>query len=145
MARVLVPVDDEEHARRACELAGELFPTGQLVLLHVVNPSSAGHSSETPVPSVSEDWYERREAEAAALFDRLEDHLADRGNDGSPTVERHVTVNQPARGIVTYIEDEDIDHVVMGSHSRQGVSRLLLGSVAETVTRRSPVPVTVVK
>jgi nucleotide-binding universal stress UspA family protein len=33
----------------------------------------------------------------------------------------------------------------MGSHGRQGVSRLLLGSVAETVVRRSPVPVTVVR
>jgi nucleotide-binding universal stress UspA family protein len=33
----------------------------------------------------------------------------------------------------------------MGSHGRKGVSRLLLGSVAETVIRRSPVPVTVVR
>jgi len=33
----------------------------------------------------------------------------------------------------------------MGSHGREGVSRILLGSVAETVMRRSPVPVTVVR
>lgn len=144
MARVLVPVDDEEHARRACDLASELFPEGTITLLHVVNPSGAGYSSETPVPNVSESWYEDREAEAEKLFDRLERHLAERTDGGAPTVERHVTVDQPARGIVAYIEDEDIDHVVMGSHSRQGVSRLLLGSVAETVARGSPVPVTLV-
>jgi len=144
MTRVLVPVDDEEHARRACDLASELFPAGALTLLHVVSPPNAGYSSETPVPSVSESWYEDREAEAEALFDRLERHLADREDGGPPTVERHVTVDQPARGIAASIEDEAVDHVVMGSHSRQGVSRLLLGSVAETVARQSPVPVTLV-
>ena len=44
-------------------------------------------------------------------------------------------------------EDEarDIDHVVMGSHGRSGLSRVLLGSVAENVVRRSTVPVTVVR
>jgi nucleotide-binding universal stress UspA family protein len=35
--------------------------------------------------------------------------------------------------------------VVMGSHGRDGVSRILLGSVAETVVRRAPCPVTVVR
>jgi nucleotide-binding universal stress UspA family protein len=34
---------------------------------------------------------------------------------------------------------------VMGSHGREGVSRILLGSVAETIVRRSPVPVTVAR
>lgn len=39
----------------------------------------------------------------------------------------------------------DVDHVAVGSHGRSGVSRLLLGSVAESVMRRPPVPVTVVR
>jgi nucleotide-binding universal stress UspA family protein len=39
---------------------------------------------------------------------------------------------------------EDVDALVVGSHGRDGVTRLLPGSVAETVVRRSPVPVTVV-
>ena len=37
------------------------------------------------------------------------------------------------------------DHVVLGSHGREGVSRIVLGSVAEHVVRMSPVPVTVVR
>ena len=53
--------------------------------------------------------------------------------------------NRPADAILTYIDDNDVDHVIMGSHGRSGVSRLLLGSVAETVARRSPAPVTVVR
>ena len=43
------------------------------------------------------------------------------------------------------IEELDVDHVVMGSRGRRGVSRILLGSVAEAVVRRSDVPVTVAR
>ncbi|MFB6149882.1 MAG: universal stress protein [Halobacteriales archaeon] len=39
----------------------------------------------------------------------------------------------------------DADVIVIGSHERGGVSRLLLGSVAETVIRRATMPVTVVR
>lgn len=52
---------------------------------------------------------------------------------------------RPARTIVEYVEDHDVDHVVVGSHGRSGLSRTLLGSVAERVVRRSSVPVTVVR
>ena len=46
---------------------------------------------------------------------------------------------------MTYAEENDIDHIVVGSHGRGGVSRMLLGSVAETVARRSSVPVTIIR
>ena len=46
--------------------------------------------------------------------------------------------------IVRYVDDHDIDQVVMGSRGRDGLDRLLLGSNAETVVRRVSVPVTVV-
>jgi nucleotide-binding universal stress UspA family protein len=40
---------------------------------------------------------------------------------------------------------DDAGHVVVGSHGREGLSRLLLGSLAAKVVRRSPAPVTVVR
>jgi len=145
MTRVLLPVDDREHACRACSLATELFSDGTFVLLHVVNPSDAGYSRESAMPSVAEDWYEQRIEKADGLFDSLEAHI-DEQTDGTVfTTERRTEVGQPARTIVEQIEGGEIDHVVMGSHGRRGISRLLLGSVAETVVRRSPVPVTVVQ
>ena len=55
-----------------------------------------------------------------------------------------VTMSESAN-IVEYVETHDVDHVVIGSHGRKGLSRVLLGSVAELVVRRSPVPVTVVR
>jgi nucleotide-binding universal stress UspA family protein len=51
----------------------------------------------------------------------------------------------PAGTILNYVESEGIDLVVMGTHGRRGLDRLLLGSVAQQVVRRSPVPVLVVR
>lgn len=142
--RVLVPVDDSEYARKACRLVVEEFPEAEVVLLHVVNPAEgASYSPEASLPSFSEDWYDRERERAQSLFDDIEsDVLAQ-----ETTVERVVEVGRPTNVIVEYVEndDTDVDHIVMGSHGRQGVSRILLGSVAERVLRRSPVPVTVVR
>jgi len=143
MAHVLVPVDNEEHAKRGCDLATELFPGGEFLLLHVIDPTSAGYSPEPGLPGVAEDWYERAEAEAEQLLEGLCTHIEQRDDDA--TVEYSIAVGQPAQTLVERIEQGDVDHVVMGSHGRDGISRLLLGSVAETVVRNSPAPVTVVR
>ena len=45
------------------------------------------------------------------------------------------------RQILSYTEKEKIDFVVMGTHGRKGIDRLLMGSVAAGVIARSPVPV----
>jgi nucleotide-binding universal stress UspA family protein len=49
------------------------------------------------------------------------------------------------RTILEYVEEQKIDLVVMGTHGRHGLDRLLLGSVAEQVVRRAPCPVLTVR
>jgi len=137
--RILVPVDDSEQARRANALAVELFPEETIVLLHVINPADAGFNWEAAMPSFPEGWYDQQQEHAESLLDDIEAENPD------ADYERVVELGQPAQTIAETIEAEDIDHVVMGSHGRRGVSRLLLGSVAETVVRKSPVPVTIVR
>jgi len=139
--RVLVPVDGSEHAHHAATVVMENFPDATMVLLHVINPAEAGYSAQASIPSFSEEWYESEKARAEDLFEEVE---ADAEAHDVP-VERAVEVGKPTTTIVEYAESHDIDHVVMGSHGREGVSRILLGSVAETVVRRSPVPVTVTR
>jgi nucleotide-binding universal stress UspA family protein len=136
---VLIPVDESAHSQQACELAGELFPDGTIVLLHVINPAEAGFSSDAAMPTFPEEWYEQKQDHAGSV---LED-AAER--TGVSDVERITTVGQPTQSIIDAIEEHHVDHVVMGSHGRRGVSRLLLGSVAENVVRRSPVPVTIAR
>jgi nucleotide-binding universal stress UspA family protein len=60
-------------------------------------------------------------------------------------VETATAAGAPSRSILDWSDGNDVDHVVIGCHGRSGVARWLLGSVAEAVVRRAPVPVTAVK
>lgn len=52
-----------------------------------------------------------------------------------------VTSESPAREIANYAHDQKVDLVVIGTHGRSGISRMLIGSVAEKVVRLAPCPV----
>ncbi|WP_323192569.1 universal stress protein [Halostella sp. PRR32] len=60
-------------------------------------------------------------------------------------VETAVEHGSPYREIRTYVDEHDVDLVVMGTHGRSGIERYLLGSVAEKTVRTSPVPVMTVR
>lgn len=136
--RVLVPVDGSEQAWTALDHATTEYPEADLTLLYVIDPMSAGTSGQVGDVSYGEEWYETAEIRAENLFEAARE----RTDDGFETA---TTVGRPAHGIVAFAEDNPIDAIVMGSHGRDGVSRIVLGSVAETVVRRAPVPVTVVR
>jgi len=59
--------------------------------------------------------------------------------------EHHCVVGQPDEEIVTFADERKVDLIVMSSHGRSGFSRLLMGSVAESVMRRASCPVLIVK
>jgi nucleotide-binding universal stress UspA family protein len=61
--------------------------------------------------------------------------------DESVPYEHHLIVGDPASAITRLAEDENADMIVMGTHGRTGLSRLLMGSVAESVVRHASCPV----
>jgi len=63
--------------------------------------------------------------------------------DGSVPFTHRLTMGDPAGEIVRIAEDEGAEMIVLGTHGRTGVTRLLMGSVAEAVVRRAPCPVLV--
>ena len=65
--------------------------------------------------------------------------------DSNVPVERRLLAGDPADAIIRLAESEHIDLIVMGTHGRRGLSRLLMGSVAESVVRVAPCPVLTVK
>lgn len=71
--------------------------------------------------------------------------MRDRAEKHGVTLTTETGSGRPERAIVAYAEDHLVDEIVIGSHGRTGGSRILLGSVAEQVVRRSPIPVTVVR
>jgi len=134
---VLVPYDGSRPAQQAVEYAVDNWGDRRLVLLRVIE--FADGSLEAGVDLIKERLKESRDEGAAELTDDLLATLADVDYD----VE--TVVGKPAREIVGYAEATDVEAIVIGSHGRTGASRVLLGSVAQTVVRRAPVPVTVVR
>ncbi|KYH26543.1 universal stress protein [Halalkalicoccus paucihalophilus] len=140
--QVLVPIDGSPQAQEALEYAMRELPHAAFTVLTVLNPAemSAG-GTEMGMASYADQWMEIEKERADERFDQAR-ALAD---EYGVTLDAETVLGPTARGIVDYAEDHDIDQIVMGSHGRDGVSRILLGSVAETVVRRSPCPVTVVR
>ena len=139
--RILVPYDGSPLSERALEHTLEQFPDASLTTIYVIDPVSSVYDVETGGLPVAEDWYEDAQERASEI------HAAAEQLAGSHEAELTTitVVGQPAREILEYLSEHDVDQVVMGSHGRKGIGRAFLGSVAETVTRRARVPVTVVK
>lgn len=133
----LVPYDGSPQSEAALTFAVSEWPDADLTLLYVIDPVTAGFGQRA-LPGSSEAWYERARETAREQFDAARE-LTGRSFD------TRIEVGSPASVIVDVVDEGPFDHVVLGSHGRDGVSRILLGSVAEGVVRRSPVPVTVVR
>ncbi|SEH56952.1 Nucleotide-binding universal stress protein, UspA family [Halopenitus malekzadehii] len=136
--RILVPVDGSDCSNEALQFAAEEWPAAELVLLHVINPARSSAGSELGVPGAVEQWYENATTRSETVL-----------SNAAATVDRDVEtlteVGRPGNTIRDVAEAEDVDAIVIGSHGRTGVSRVLLGSVAEGVVRKASVPVTVVR
>ena len=65
--------------------------------------------------------------------------------DPSVPFEHHLLAGDPAEAIIRTAEQENVDMIVIGTHGRTGLTRLLMGSVAEAVVRRASCPVLTVK
>ncbi|SFC44803.1 Nucleotide-binding universal stress protein, UspA family [Halobiforma haloterrestris] len=133
--RILVPTDGSSEVERALEygfeLAGAHDATARVI--YVVNAANyGGLPMETAWEGISD-----------ALRDEGQEAVR-RARDLAPedvTVETEVLEGAPSRVIVDQAATADCDLVVMGTHGRGGIDRLLLGSVTERVVRRAPVPV----
>lgn len=139
---VLVAVDDSKPAWKALDHALETFGGAQLTALHVVDPVDLVYG-DMEGGYFDQAILENAKDTGEAFLDEVADHAADAGHaNGFETV---LEVGQPAREIVDYANTREVDHIVVGSHGRSGVSRVLLGSVAENVARRAEVPVTIIR
>jgi nucleotide-binding universal stress UspA family protein len=140
---VLVPVDGSSPSEKAFEHVLDEMPDEQITLLHVVNPiSSYSYGGDDYFDAEGyQEHVERQQETGEEMLEEYRETAAERGVD----VETVLATGKPAREILETIESEDIDQVVMGSQGRSGVGRVLFGSVAEAVTRRASVPVTIVR
>ena len=141
-SHVLVPVDESERSDAALEFALSEYPDAKITALHVLDPAEMHRTTTLGADAGDADEFRTQQEETAEqiLGDAVE-AADERG--------RSIDVDQMAGAvvdsIVEYADERDVDHVVIGSHGRTGASRVLLGSTAEKVARRAPVPVTIVR
>lgn len=140
---MLVPVDDSERSTQAIRYAVENYPDADIVAIHVVDVIGAIHAADPEVtaPGYWEQVFEAAEEAAEAVLADASDVAAEMGVE----IRTERVNGRAARRIVEYAEEHGVDEVILASHGRTGVSRILLGSVAEQVVRRAPCPVTVVR
>jgi nucleotide-binding universal stress UspA family protein len=130
---VLVPVDGSPQSEAAFDWAVEEFDDARLTVVHIVHPSDTSHKDGDTV-----DAKKVLMSEASQVLGRYD-------AEGVDINKKMKVSRREAAGVVDCVEETGTDVVVMGSHGRSGVSRVVLGSVAEGVVRKSPVPVVVVR
>ncbi|WP_092905702.1 universal stress protein [Halostagnicola kamekurae] len=142
---VLVPLDGSPQSWAAFDHAVATYDEGTITALHVVNPMAGVYGDYEGGGYYDAQAYDRAVERGEGFLERARTRAEDADILETTVLETTVETGPPARTIVQYIDENDVDHVVMGSHGRSGVARVLLGSVAESVTRRASVPVTVVR
>ncbi|EMA42059.1 stress response protein [Halococcus hamelinensis 100A6] len=140
---MLVPIDASSQSTKALQYALETFPDAEITVLHAIDPFETRYGDGQLVHT--EEEYEQILKETKRLYTKATNLADEFGVEITTATAVEPVPRLPATAILSYVDEGKTDHVIMGSHGRSGVSRVLLGSVAETVARRSQVPVTIVR
>lgn len=129
-----------QAARRGCALFGR---PGHVTLLTVLGEvpgdDAGGFESSVYTPEEQDRLWEAELQEAGAELARTAEAL------GATQVDKRVELGEPASTICRVAGELNVDAIVVGSHGRSGLSRLVLGSTSEHVVRAAPCPVLVVR
>ncbi len=143
MKKILVPYDFSKPAINAYRFALDIArqSKGIVHVLNVIELPVLHDSVLMPVLNFEEQFFKELREKAETSFAKLrEKYLTD-----GVKVQFHVQFGGVQRMLHDYINKESIDLVLMGSHGASGIREFFLGSNAEKMVRRSPVPVLVVK
>jgi nucleotide-binding universal stress UspA family protein len=134
---ILHPTDFSEHSAYALRLACALTRDygARLVILHVATPPVLVYG-EAVLPAPDPEVLTREEQ------DQLNQLAVP---DAGVRAERRFEQGDAVAAILRVAEELPADLIVLGTHGRTGLGRLLMGSVAEQVVRKAPCPVLTVK
>ena len=145
-SRILVPLDGSDEAAAALEIAKGIARrfSSSLLLLEMVPTTGAtlGLASDVASgaltdPQLYQAEVAARESAAEGYIDAVAQELAEQGLDVSYAVG---TGNEGA-GIVEAARREDVDLIIMATHARGGLGRLVFGSTTDHVIRNAHIPV----
>lgn len=135
---ILVPFDDSGPAHHALKYAFESFPDAEITVLTVIGEVGAIDSPEEISPEEDNGCLSAEAKERVTVAEEIADEYG-------VTIQTVCEVGPPCQIIPEYAETENVDHIIMGNHGRTGISRLVVGSVSETVSRQTSSPVTTIQ
>jgi nucleotide-binding universal stress UspA family protein len=135
--KILVPVDFSENSRVAAQYAVDLakLTGGDLLLFHAYGLPVTAYPEGFSLPA---ELLTTLAMDAKQAVQKLAKELA---WDGSREIQVASEMGAPAQAIVELARTRGFDLIVMGTHGRTGLRRLLIGSVAERVVRLAHCPV----
>ncbi|RMG59407.1 MAG: universal stress protein [Deltaproteobacteria bacterium] len=140
-SKILLPVDLSEPSRLACEYAINLARVfdSRIIVLHVID------ESVTEAFSMSGLEFENfRETSVGRAREAL-DAFVEENFRGFENYDVLLEMGNPPEVIIETAEKKRVSLIVMASHGRTGIERVLFGSVAEKVVRLAPCPVFTVR
>jgi len=139
--RILYPVDLSDSSAKIApyvKSAAQKFQS-KIYIFFAARVFDYFSSMYVPYPSISRFEKEVIEGAEKRLYEFVDEQFSEFSN--TKTV---VVAGDASEEIIHYIEDQHIDLVIMGTHGRKGMDKIIFGSVAERVLKTSPVPVMVV-
>ena len=130
--RILVGLDDSSQSWNALHYAMDIAKDKDLDKVTAIHSEEGGGDTELDEYRSAEEILERAKELGENEGVNVETHLLVKGH--SPDVD-----------IIKYAEENNFNHIIIGSKGRTGLSRVLLGSVAESVVEKSHCVVTVVR
>lgn len=149
LKHILIPLDGSDLAEQALEKAYDVLPSGgKITLINVIEPlvDYAYAMGEVPVFMVKTNAGREMIADEPG-YKEAEDYLKRIGlrlKAKGYCVSTAIDVGDPAICIVDRARLQGVDAIVMSTHGRTGLSRLLFGSVTQAVISRMPCPTFIV-
>lgn len=140
---VLAAVDTSPAAKRVIALAARFvraYPQATLHVLHVLRSSRLSRAQAAHAGTVAVD-----PDAAADAKEHLEYHRRQAVSQCRNSVISHFSVGDPTEEILRLCGELAVELLVIATHDHSGFERLLLGSIAETLMRKAPCSVTVVR
>jgi nucleotide-binding universal stress UspA family protein len=146
MKKILVPVDSSEYSKKGVEVAKKFAAAfdSDVVLLYVVSLKISAYWYDTtiPQPELLDSIVEAEKVYAEELLTNYKNSFEERKERVETLILEGIVVDE----IIEYINNNDLDLVIMGSHGiGSALHRTLLGSVTNKVLHYSDKPVLVIK
>lgn len=144
-SHVLLPTDGSEFANAALKRGAEFAKSmnAKISVVYVTPPWDVGAPAEVIMSFPAEEVKRNMEKAANETLDAAKAIVAEVTNIQCDGI--HVAQSHPAEGVLTAAEQSGCDIIVLGSHGRRGISKLLLGSTAQEILTRAHLPVLVLR